>query len=68
MAHAFQTHTRYQLGDLVGRGAALAAWLRFVDDPVFRQVPGSAIWTFGKQPEARGHLADPILHADEWKK
>ena len=48
MAHAFKTHTCYQRGDLDGVEQHYRAWLRFVDDPVFRQVPGSAIWTFSQ--------------------
>ena len=46
MAHAFQTCVRYQRGDCVGVEQHYRAWLRFVDDPLFRQVPGAAIWTF----------------------
>jgi tetratricopeptide (TPR) repeat protein len=47
MAHAFQTCTRWQRGDLAGVEQHYTGWLRFVDDPLFRQVPGAAIWTFG---------------------
>jgi tetratricopeptide (TPR) repeat protein len=46
MAHAFQTCTRYQRGDLAGVERHYTEWLRFVDDPLFRQIPGAAIWTF----------------------
>jgi len=48
MAHAFQTVTRYNRGDLVGAEEHYAVWLGFSDDPVFRQVPGAALWTFGQ--------------------
>ena len=47
MAHAFQTCTRWQRGDLSGVEQHYTEWLRFVDNPLFRQVPGAAIWTFG---------------------
>jgi tetratricopeptide (TPR) repeat protein len=47
MAHAFQTCTRWQRGDLSGVEQHYTKWIRFVDDPLFRQVPGAAIWTFG---------------------
>ena len=47
MAHAFQTCTRWQRGDLSGVEQHYTKWLRFLDDPLFRQVPGAAIWTFG---------------------
>ena len=46
MAHAFQTCVRYQRGDFAGVEQHYTEWRKFVDDPLFRQVPGAAIWTF----------------------
>jgi predicted ATPase len=48
MAHAFQTLTRHNRGDLVGAEQHFTAGLKFFDDPGFRQVPGAALWTFGQ--------------------
>jgi tetratricopeptide (TPR) repeat protein len=59
MAHAFKTHTCYQRGDLDGVEQHYRAWLRFVDDPVFRQVPGSAIWTFSQATKTAWTLGRP---------
>jgi class 3 adenylate cyclase/tetratricopeptide (TPR) repeat protein len=48
MAHAVQTLTRHNRGDLVGAEQHFTAGLKFFDDPGFRQVPGAALWTFGQ--------------------
>ncbi len=47
MAHAFQTIVRYNRGDLAGAEQHYTAGLKFFDDPVYRRVPGAALWTFG---------------------
>jgi tetratricopeptide (TPR) repeat protein len=47
MAHAMQTLTRSQRGDLIGAEEHFTEGLKFFDDPSFRQVPGAALWTFG---------------------
>jgi class 3 adenylate cyclase/tetratricopeptide (TPR) repeat protein len=47
MAHAVQTLTRHNRGDLAGSEEHYTAGLTFFDDPGFRQVPGAASWTFG---------------------
>jgi len=48
MAHATQTLTRYQRGDLVGAERHFIAGLKFFDNTDFRQVPGAALWTFAQ--------------------
>jgi class 3 adenylate cyclase/tetratricopeptide (TPR) repeat protein len=47
MAHAFQTIVRYNRGDLAGAEQHYTTGLKFFDDPVYRRVPGAALWTFG---------------------
>jgi class 3 adenylate cyclase/tetratricopeptide (TPR) repeat protein len=48
MAHAIQTLTRRQRGDLIGAEKHFTEGLKFFDDPSLRQVPGAALWTFGQ--------------------
>ena len=47
MAHAMQTLTRSQRGDLIGAEKHFTEGLKFFDDLGFRHVPGAALWTFG---------------------
>ena len=47
MAHAFQTIVHHNRGDLTGADQHYTEGLKFFDDPVYRRVPGAALWTFG---------------------